>query len=272
MSIRVCRNRSGTNDHLYFRTRNMHATLRYIMTKTTDLVAMSGVVRRMFRDDQPVFGNTRAKANDVFRMTRDMDPLSDDMLPMSRNMVGMSDNNAGMSPDMSAMSCDLAFVPDDMEAMTENYVALSLVSLLRSLNPLLLLRDLVAKLRHELSEWYWRMLGLSDPVQRKIYQETDFDDLFTVEYIKNEVDVDHAYYVKHFSQPRPVHPLLEFLVVDKEVKRDAMRMLAVLRIADRKVLNRTDQQRFWSLSWLFALLDDSSCRPLSPRPPPFAAC
>jgi hypothetical protein len=243
----------------------MHATLRYIMTKTTDLVAMSGVLRRMFRDDQPVFGNTRAKANDVFRMTHDMDPLSDNMLPMSRNMVGMSDNKVGMSHGISAESCDLAFVSDDMAAKTENYAALSL-------NPLSMLRSLFVMVRYELSEWYWRRMGLSDPALRKIYQETDFDDLFTVEYIKNEVDVDHAYYVKHFSQPRPVHPLLEFLVVDKEVKRDAMRMLAVLRTTARKVLNLTNQQRFWSLSWLFALLDDSGRRPLSPRPPPFAAC
>ncbi|MCU0319059.1 MAG: hypothetical protein MUE88_03135 [Flavobacteriales bacterium] len=241
----------------------MHPALRYILTKAADLGAMSGVVRRMFGYKPVLFRNMRAMSGDLIPETRDS-------ISMSGNMAGMVDNTGMMSADISAMPCDLPVMPGDIEALSDNYAGMSLGSLLRSLNPLRSLRDMVVKLRFELNEWYWRRMGLADPVQRKIFQEADFDELFVLEHIEVDVSADRAFYVKYLLLQRPVHPLLEFLVVSKKVKRDALRRLAVLRMVARKVMGLTDQQRCWAMPWQYALTDDSGRRPLSPRPPPFA--
>ena len=231
--------------------------MRNILTKATDLGARLGVVGRMS-------GNTRS-------MFRSMRPVSGSMNAMSGDMAEMSDNNGLLSRDRSTMPCDLSVMPGDIEAMSGNYAVMSLGSLLRSLNPLLLLRDLAAKLRYELNEWYWRKLGLSDPAERKIFQETDFDDLFTLEPTGVEVEIDYTLYRKFLSMPPPVHPLLAFLVAEKVPERDARKLLAVLLVLARKVLGITEPKRFWVLPWQFTLHGDSGLRPFSPRPPPLAA-
>lgn len=242
----------------------MHTTLRYILTKAADLVAMSDVVRRMFGNKPIMFRNLRA-------MTGALTPVSGDLIPLSGDMAGMSDNIGMMTGDISAMPCELSVMPGDIEALSDNYADMSLGSLLRSLNLLLLLHELVAKLRYELNEWYWSKMGFSDPVLRKIYQEADFDELFTVVPIKVvEAEFDYALYRKLFSIPPPVHPLLAFLIAEKVPERHAKKLLAVLLALARKVLGFTEPKEFWSLPWQFALLGDSGRKPLSPRPPPFA--
>ena len=236
----------------------MHQTLRYILTKAADLGAMSRVVRRMFGNQPSVF--------------RDMREMSGDMDPMLGNMAGLSDNNSMLSGDLSAMSCDLSVMPCDIGAMSDHFAGLSLVSMLKSLNPLLLLRDLAAKLWHALSEWYWRRMGFPDPVRRKIFMETDFDDLFTVVYVNVERSEFSLYNDRFMRTGAPVHFLLDFLVVEKAVRRRTKFLLAVVLVLARKALGLMVQKRFWTLPWQFALPVGSGRSPLSPRPPPFAAC
>jgi hypothetical protein len=204
-----------------------------------------------------------------------MVPQAGDMHPMSRHMIGMSGHNAEMPDDMSAMPGNLALVPDDMEAMTENYLALSPVSLLKALDPLLLLRALAAKLWYGRTAWYWRTPGLSVPVLGRIHVEVCYVDMYDVdddEMDDDEEEVLFLQYRKAVPASPSVHPLLAFLVVEKVPGSYARHLFASLQVLARKVLGSTEPKQFWTLLWQYALQSDSGRRPLSPRPPPFAAC
>ena len=236
----------------------MHPTLRYILTKATDLGAMSGVVQRM--------------SGSIRSMFREQRPMSDNMSAGFLIIGSMTDNKGAMSGDMSRMSCDLHLMPYDIESMTDSYAGMSLVSLLKSLNPIALLRDMVAKLRYEINEWYWRKMGLSHPVQRKIYREMSFDDHFTTICVKDYVE-EGSKYRGRFSRGRfRIHEIVEFLVAEKPVARDTKLLLAVLLVFARRVLGLTEHKGGWTLPGQLALQRGSGSSPLSPRPPPYAGC
>jgi hypothetical protein len=67
----------------------MHPTLRYILTKASDMGATLGVVQRM--------------SGSIRTMFREQRHLSGDPNLMSGDMVAMTDNKGAMSGDMSAM-------------------------------------------------------------------------------------------------------------------------------------------------------------------------
>ena len=234
----------------------MHPTLRNILTKATDMGAMLGVVQRMS-------GNTLVKSGDRW-------PMSDNMSAKSGNIGSMSDNMDTLSGDMSAMPYDLYLMPDDIEAMSDNYADMSLVSLLKSLNPIGLLCGLAAKLRYRISEWYYRKMGLSDPVLRKFYKEADFDDLFVVVYEEDYI-LPYGRVRKRWKPlPPDVHELLYFLVSDKPLSRDAKKLLAALLAYVRLVLGLTERTAVRALPFLLAVQFGSGRSPFSPRPPPYA--
>lgn len=232
----------------------MHPTLRNILTKVPDMGALLGVVQRMS-------GNPLVKSVDRW-------PMSDNMSAKSGNIGSMSDNMDTLSGDMSDMPCDLYLMPDDIEAMSVNYADMSLVSLLKSLNPIVLLRGMAAKLRYEISEWYYRQMGLSDPVLRKFYKEADFDDLFEVGYIDDDPFTYGRFHKKWKPMPPVVHELLYFLVSDKPLTRDARKLLAVLLAYARLVLGLTERTTVRTLPCLLAVQFGSGRSPLGPRPPP----
>lgn len=236
----------------------MYPLMRNMLTTATDLGAMLGVVRRMSGITRSMFSSMR--------------PKSGSMDPMSGDMAAKLDNNGLLSRDRSAMPCALALLPYDIEAMSDNYAEMSRLSLLKSLNPLTLLLSWAALLRYEISEWYYRKMGLSQPVVRKYYREAEWDDLFTVEYI--EVDtIEYSKYRGRFSRRRiQVNELLEFLVAEKPLKRDTQLLLAVLLVFARRVLGLTEQKEGWTLPYQLALQSGSGSSPLSPRPPPYAVC
>ncbi len=236
----------------------MHPLLRNMLTKAADLGAMFGVVRRMT-------GNKRL-------MFRSMQPMSGSMNPMSGDMAEMSDNKGLLSCDISAKSCDTIAMPYDIEAMADNYAEMSRVSLLKSLNPLTLLLSWAALLRYEISEWYYRKMGLSDPVLRKFYREAEWDDLFVVVSIESHVRSHPRFHRRWEPMPPVVHELLYFLIVDKPVRRDPKKLLAVLLAFARIVLGLTEHKEGWTLPSQLALQSGSGSGPLSPRPPPFAVC
>ncbi|MCB0770945.1 MAG: hypothetical protein KDC00_11130 [Flavobacteriales bacterium] len=196
--------------------------------------------------------------------------MSGGKIHMSDDLAEMSDDNGMMSGDMGAMSSDLAEMSDNIEAQPDDYAGMSWGSPLKSLNALALLRDLAAKLRYELSEWYWRKRGLSDPVLRKIHQETVFDDLFIVERVQVDKKEFSLYDERYVWLAEPDHSLMGFLAVEKAVRRRTRFLLAYILALAQKVLGRTARQRSWVLLRPFALQIGSGPVPLSPRPPPFA--
>jgi hypothetical protein len=232
----------------------MHSTLRYILTKATDLGAMLGVALRMSGNSGAMFRNRRQ--------------MSDSMSAMPGNIGAVSDNMDTLSDDLSAMPCDLYLMPDNIEAMSDNYARMSLVSLLRSLNPFILFCGMAAMLRYEISEWYYRQMGLSDPVLRKFYKEADFDDLFEVGYIDDDPFTYGRFHKKWKPMPPVVHELLYFLVSDKPLTRDARKLLAVLLAYARLVLGLTERTAVRTLPSLLAVQFGSGRSPLGPRPPP----
>lgn len=236
----------------------MHPTLRYILTKASDMGATLGVVQRM--------------SGSIRTMFREQRHLSGDPNLMSGDMVAMTDNKGAMSGDMSAMPCDLYLMPSDIEAMSDNYARMSLLSLLRSLNPFALLCGMAAMLRYEISEWYYRKMGLSDPVMRKYYRETDFDDLFEVGYIDDDPFTYGRFHKKWKPMPPLVHELLYFLVAVKPVRRDPEVLLAFLLAFARLVLGLSERTEVRTFPYLLALQDGNGRSPLGPRPPPFSAC
>jgi hypothetical protein len=154
-----------------------------------------------------------------------------------------------------------------MEAMSDNYAGMSLVSLLRSLNPFILLCGMAAMLRYEISEWYYWKMGVSDPVYRKFIRETDFDDLFDVGYIDDDPFTYGRFHRKWKPTPPVVHELLYFLVADKPVRRDPKFLLAVLLAFARLVLGLSQRTEERILPWLLALPNGSGRGPLGARPP-----
>jgi hypothetical protein len=158
----------------------------------------------------------------------------------------------------------------NIEAQPDDHTGMSWGSPLMALNPLALLRDLAVKLRYALSEWYWRKRGLSDPVLRKIHQETDFDDLFIVEHVKVDRKEFTLYDERYIWLEKPVQFLVRFLAVEKVVRRRTKFLLAYFLVLAQKVLGHTTRKRSWALPWQYAITIGGGPVPLSPRPPPFA--